>query len=688
MAGIFNENGAVVRDQNGTCRGDGVAPGSRCPDPRFTTDCAITALTGGCGMSITAEMWNSVASELVALAEAFDPDGNWICDAQNNLARVFNESIGARIAALEGGGVAGGLFVTPEDHQTGLSTFSASDDTPAIISAIAQAQAENKPLFFKPGKTYTVSQVTFPDIAVYGNGSTLRADGSNPSGFVVRTQAAKVFGSLNVSISGAETSDHVIRIEQDSIWEKGSLVADTQHAKTGVYISAKGVLIDNFHCENIDNAFDIREDGTTVPMQSAFGFLSARSYRRGIFTDDNAAGWSLQGYKLTKRSPNAGYFPGNNGVLINGADYITIGDGEIDDAGEHAFRLGGHTNKHVTVGKIVARRPGGMAFKMASGGLNPSDPNTSEVYVAGVTGVDCGLGNVGNNRGLLRIAHAENFYIGPSVAYGEVSSTGAPILIQLNDVKNFTIEHADGTFGTGLYIYEGQDANGVNPGGHIENGTIRMSGTVNANTAVLVNMPTYNLNNLDIEVDVWNGGAPKLAEFGPHNLSGPVRITGKTRGGADPAIVNAPDDSRFYFDITTPRGRFIGRDGFDFRVDAPLQIAVPGMDPGNTVDKRGLVLSSVGATAGSGEYGGGVEYTGPGNGRRRVAMVPKQMSTSSADIALAIMTNPGPTATDALIDSFIFRRDGKMILRSPDGSWWACGPNNAGTWSCVAATNP
>lgn len=54
-----------------------------CPDGQ-------TALPNTCSATLTFEQFNAVASELIALAEAMDPDGVWTCTNLNNLATAYN----------------------------------------------------------------------------------------------------------------------------------------------------------------------------------------------------------------------------------------------------------------------------------------------------------------------------------------------------------------------------------------------------------------------------------------------------------------------------------------------------------------------------------------------------------------------------------------------------------------------
>lgn len=647
----------------------------------------VTDATGYVKLAVTGQGGATAFSDAERLEFLFSRTGNagdlnGVSPGPTGLALLETATPAGARSILEIGSIE--TFVTPEAHG---ALANGSDDAAAIEAAAAAAVSQNKVLYLAPGKTYTFSKIALPACRVQTNGAVLRTDGSNPADYALQMDGTEFLDELSVSAVGTETAAYLLRFEKDTIIPRGSLVADSQHTTTGIYIADKGCRIGSFHCDKIDRPYDIRGDRIVGDNPTLIGFLSCHSYKRGIYAP-GSAGWTLGGYRMTGRSPNTTFGPGNNGVLIDGSDHLTIGDGEIDDAHEHAFRIGGDTNKHITVGKIVARRPGGCAFKMASGGINPGDPLTSNVSVDRVIGVDCGYGELGNNRGLLRIAHAEQFHIGPSSAYAEAASVGAPRLIQINDVKDFEIEATDGTYLAGLVIDEMQDISGFVTGGNVENCRIALAGTAVSNEVFAINMPTYNHNNVVLEFDVLIDGGPRLGTFAAINLTGPLHVVGKTRGAVAPSIQNAPTDDRFYYDIITPSGRYAGRYGFDFSADAPLQVGVPEVDPANVKTSRGLMISSFAATAGSGEHGGGLEFTGPGSDRRRIAVVPKQMSAAGNDIALVLMMAATTASNDVVADRFIFRRDGKLMMVSPNGNWWACGPNDSGTWVCTAATNP
>src|SRR5262245_52880765 len=82
--------GVVIRDVDGN---PVTAPGvenAYVPPASFEASCAITALPSDCDARVEPKQINAIVSELVALAQRFDPDGPWNCSSLTNLSDAFN----------------------------------------------------------------------------------------------------------------------------------------------------------------------------------------------------------------------------------------------------------------------------------------------------------------------------------------------------------------------------------------------------------------------------------------------------------------------------------------------------------------------------------------------------------------------------------------------------------------------
>lgn len=93
MPGIFPEiesAGAVVyRTIEGVPTHPPEVQNARSPDIPFVATCELTALPANCDARIEPKQINAIVSELVSLAECWDPNGPWNCDSLTNLCAAF-----------------------------------------------------------------------------------------------------------------------------------------------------------------------------------------------------------------------------------------------------------------------------------------------------------------------------------------------------------------------------------------------------------------------------------------------------------------------------------------------------------------------------------------------------------------------------------------------------------------------
>jgi hypothetical protein len=92
MPGIFPEalaGGIVYRDASGAALNPPGVENAYSPAAAFVITCPPTALPSDCTARIEPRQVNAVMSELIALAECFDPDGTWDCNKLTNLCTAF-----------------------------------------------------------------------------------------------------------------------------------------------------------------------------------------------------------------------------------------------------------------------------------------------------------------------------------------------------------------------------------------------------------------------------------------------------------------------------------------------------------------------------------------------------------------------------------------------------------------------
>src|SRR5262245_61169298 len=106
MSSIFPEissGGEVVRDLSGLCLSPVGVSQAYCPPATFVNTCEITALPDNCNTRITAAQINAFQSEMLALAECFQPTGTWNCSSLTNLCTAFTAWVeGAAATDLAG----------------------------------------------------------------------------------------------------------------------------------------------------------------------------------------------------------------------------------------------------------------------------------------------------------------------------------------------------------------------------------------------------------------------------------------------------------------------------------------------------------------------------------------------------------------------------------------------------------
>jgi hypothetical protein len=148
MAGILPEvvNGGLVRrDIDGNCLSPVGVAGAYCPPLSFTSTCAITALPSDCTARISAEQINSIVSELMCLAVAMAPEGNWNCASVCNLSTMFQAWAAATIGASDGvtidgdGSIAAPYSILPGGVVNAICANDAAGDALALCMISADA---------------------------------------------------------------------------------------------------------------------------------------------------------------------------------------------------------------------------------------------------------------------------------------------------------------------------------------------------------------------------------------------------------------------------------------------------------------------------------------------------------------------------------------------------------------------
>jgi hypothetical protein len=82
--------GEIYRDANGNPTFPSDVQNAYSPAPGFISTCELTALPANCDGRVEAKQVNGIVSEMLALAECWDPNGPWTCTSLTNLCAHFN----------------------------------------------------------------------------------------------------------------------------------------------------------------------------------------------------------------------------------------------------------------------------------------------------------------------------------------------------------------------------------------------------------------------------------------------------------------------------------------------------------------------------------------------------------------------------------------------------------------------
>jgi hypothetical protein len=86
---VATAGGVVYRDAAGTPLNPPHVVNAYSPAATYISTCPLTALPNDCTARIAPEQINAIVSEMIALAECFDPNGPWDCNSITNLCASF-----------------------------------------------------------------------------------------------------------------------------------------------------------------------------------------------------------------------------------------------------------------------------------------------------------------------------------------------------------------------------------------------------------------------------------------------------------------------------------------------------------------------------------------------------------------------------------------------------------------------
>lgn len=549
------------------------------------------------------------------------------------------------------------VAITPEEHG---ALANGTNDKIALEAAFAAGVAANTPVRLSDGKTYTFSSLSIPDrVTIIGRG-VLRSDASlTGSSVTVTIGDSGSFEELRISTPGTETNTDILQIGGKVKIGTLDIRSDAQRAGGGIITTGDHVIIDYVKTVKIDRPLHLQNTDTGAQTEgSRIGFLDVDSYVRAF--RGTFCSFDVGGMRAVTRSANASKSAGHNGVLIVGCADWSMGDLWIEDAGEHAFRIGGsegiyQTTKNYQIGTITAVRPGGCAFKVNPTLLTDTGV-TEKAYsgsVKGVIGIDVGDPVDAGNEELLRLTHVRGLTIGFAHAYIDGDSASAQYLAQINDCNGVTIGELGGdAVSSGFINIDGtSDVDGVATfGGDVTSLRIgRLFGVCNGNNAIGVNT-AFNLGRVSIGLDGIRGFSTNVVLWSAGTLTDDFELHGWIAGSVLPAYSSVPNNDFCLVDVRYDNTRTIGR-ASGSRGGAVLEVMGAVFSAGNQAG-NGLVLNSAMATAGSGNFGAGIEGTRLGSSRRAWAIAPRQGSADDKEVGVSIFVGDvNTTANEALTEA-------------------------------------
>lgn len=237
----------------------------------------------------------------------------------------------------------------------------------------------------------------------------------------------------------------------------------------GVQLRGNDIIGETVRTKRLANAIMLY-GGTGISL----GLAQPEDYVCGVYV--RQADRARVSTRAFGRSPLSLTEPGNNGLLLEQVTNSEFPSTCVDDAGEHAVRVGGGTSSYsadLKFGYVSARRPGQCAFKVSD------DFRARRITVGQVDGVDCAYtSTTGSNEDIVRVELAEDVTIGEVAGYREEKGNCANVGVFANGVKRLTVGrasfqnpkvsalHVMDTLGSPSETIEIGNLSTVGPGGH------------------------------------------------------------------------------------------------------------------------------------------------------------------------------------------------------------------------------
>lgn len=554
-----------------------------------------------------------------------------------------------------------GLPVMPEAFG---ALADGSDDKDAIEDAAAFAVANDRPITFSSGRTYTFSTLVFPDgLQIMGDGE-LRHDGSIVSGEMVSLGENTVAEAIKLSFPGHGNGIYDLRIGDGSRIGYIETIADTQSQGETITTTGDNVWIGHHVAVNCDRPIHVDNSAGVALTEGFFlGSFDYTSYMRGIRLSATRF-YTIGSGVMRGRSPNAiDETPGYNSMLLASAPDGSIGGGVWEDAGEHCFRIGGNVGPgtvntaNLTVGPLVIRKCSASAIK-----INPNYTGRARaINFASVLGVDVGFttGVTSKRSDGLRISHCQDITFGEVDFVIDELATSSEVAIRLNDAVGVTIEHLGARFveSAVFSIDETSDVDegqGATQGGDVLG--VHIKSIVGVKGAGIYpfqfSLPNHSMGNILLHgIDV-TGLTTGLASFGTTpTLTDIIDFQGRVSTSSTAAFSGLPANDFTRLDLRINGAHYYGPARQMTASTAAMTIGAEPFTLDASTQFGAVSVQTQTGTAATGAYSTGYLVSRAGaSGRRGAGIVGKQTGASAQNMGMVFVRNPGTGSTDVLVE--------------------------------------
>lgn len=178
----------------------------------------------------------------------------------------------------------------------------------------------------------------------------------------------------------------LVNVKCNSVDQQANTASNDHGA---IRLQGDNIVAEDISTDKFDRCVNILGDDATCRN------VRTTSYLRGLRVDQSR-GTLIEGFLATIASTNATTDPGHNGLLVSETQDSTFTDIHVEDAGEHAVRIGSAAttpSSSLTFNNVQAIRPGQCGFKSFDDTLD-----TVDLTINGLTVVDCSFGGASSSN--------------------------------------------------------------------------------------------------------------------------------------------------------------------------------------------------------------------------------------------------------------------------------------------------